>query len=305
MSKRRKEETGDDDHVIIDHPPPPTEIEKYSLVRDPDAEAEILRYVELEAQDETVQSVEKVRDDFVMGEKYEVWDVVTNKDRWWVITNITNLYSQKHFPSLDYTLSFHVGLMARMRSRPEGADSNDPDPFDEVFRRQQQAKDRHDAAVEAVDYQAVGLLLRECLISLIGAIRRRVELDQSTILPKDADFQSWIDVLLNRFCGGGKNKQLRQYLKNASKETWQLVSWLTHDRDANEVASFISIAACDTTIGHFIQLFMRKQTGNQQVCPQCSSRDIRTHYDPAVEPDGAYYLTCGSCGWSNHTSENN
>jgi DNA-dependent RNA polymerase auxiliary subunit epsilon len=30
--------------------------------------------------------------------------------------NPSHLYSQQHFPSLDYTLSFHVRLMARVRS---------------------------------------------------------------------------------------------------------------------------------------------------------------------------------------------
>ena len=45
----------------------------------------------------------------------------TDVDRWWVITNITNLCSQRHFPGLDYTISFHFGLMMRMAIRPKGA----------------------------------------------------------------------------------------------------------------------------------------------------------------------------------------
>ena len=105
-----------------------------------------------------------------MGDPYEVWDIHTDKDRWWVITNPTNLYSQKHFPSLDYTLSFHVGLMMRVRSRSEREGEPEPTPFDEVLRRMQQASDLLDRAVEAVDFQAVGMQLRECLISLVTAL---------------------------------------------------------------------------------------------------------------------------------------
>jgi hypothetical protein len=45
------------------------------------------------------------------------WDVHTTGDRYWVITNPTNLYSQQLFPSMDYTLSFHVGVTARMVAR--------------------------------------------------------------------------------------------------------------------------------------------------------------------------------------------
>src|SRR5436309_9454333 len=146
---------------------------RYSVERDPHREQDIAAYVESQAKDESVKYVERVKEEVVLGEKYEIWDVTTDKNRWWVITNLTNLYSQRHFPSLDYTLSFHVGLMMRLRSRRDGAQAEEPSPFDEVFRRQQQATDRLDEAVEAEDYQAVGVYLRECLLALVGSLRRR------------------------------------------------------------------------------------------------------------------------------------
>jgi len=201
------------------HPLPARELAQYSVAPDPHSENDIANYVHGQARGETVQHVEKVKEEFVLGDKYEMWDVITDKDRWWVITNLTNLYSQKHFPSLDYTLSFHIGLMMRIRSRPENADSKDPSPFDEVFRRQEQAKERNDRAVEAEDYQTVGMHLRECLLSLIAALRRRVELPAGVERPQDANFVAWSTVLMDQLCGGGSNKELRQHLKNLAKET--------------------------------------------------------------------------------------
>jgi hypothetical protein len=236
----------------------------------------------------------------LLGDKYEIWDVTTDKDRWWVITNLTNLYSQRHFPSLDYTLSFHIGLMMRLRSRSNTADSEDPTPFDEVFRRQEQAKHRHDIAVEAEDYQAVGMQLRECLLSLTAALRRRVEIASGGERPQDANFIAWSALLMDELCGGSSNKELRQYLKNTAKETWQLVNWLTHDRSANKAASLIAIHACDTVVGHFIEILVRQRTDNVEECPLCKSRNIRTHFDISIEPDGEYYMTCGVCDWSSH-----
>jgi hypothetical protein len=184
-------ETPTDECVVHDHPVPP-EVGRYSVERDPAAEQDIARYVQMEASDETVQHVERVKIEYVMGDRYEIWDVTTDKNRWWVITHPTNLYLQKYFPSLDYTLSFHVGLMMRVRSRPQGADSSDPNPFDEVFRRQEQAKHRFDRAIEAEDYQAVGMQLRECLISLVGVMRRRMELRVGIDMPQDANFVGWL-----------------------------------------------------------------------------------------------------------------
>ena len=242
-----------------------------------------------------------MKEEVVIGDLYEIWDVVTDKNRWWVVTNPTNLYSQKHFPSLDYTLSFHIGLMMRVRSRPEGARSDDPSPFDEVFRRQEQAKNRFDTAVEAEDYQVVGMQLRECLISLVAALRRRVVVDLARERPQDANFVEWAEILMDELCHGSSNKELRHYLKGKAKHAWQLVNWITHDRDADKTASFIAIQGCDTVVGHFVQILERERAARTGECPVCKSRKIRTHFDSSLGPDGEYYSTCGMCEWSSHS----
>lgn len=289
-----------DDCIVPGQAIPPEEIARYSPIRDEASEQDIANYINGQAPDETVKHVERVKTEHILGDPYEVWDVTTDKDRYWVITNMTNLYSQNHFTSLDYTLSFHVGLMMRIRSRPQGADAEEPHPFDNVFRRQEQAKDKYDKAIEAEEYQAVGMLLRECLISLIEAMRRRVTFAEDTKLPQASNFKEWSDLLMGELCPGGHNKELRQYLKAVSDRTWLLVNWLTHDRNANDTATSIAIHACDTLIGHYLQISMRAETDNVESCPLCSSRKIRSHFDIAVEPDGSYFSTCGTCGWSSH-----
>src|SRR3990172_327639 len=300
MRKEDAEGPEKGDCVVPSHAVPAEELARYSVERDPHLEQDIVNYVQAEAPDEVVQHVEKVKQEVVLGDVYAIWDVTTDKDRWWVITNLTNLYSQRHFPSLDYTLSFHIGLMIRLRSRPDSATSQEPTPFDEVFRRQEQAKNRHDSAVEAEDYQAVGMQLRECLISLIGALRRRVNVGSDMERPQDANFVAWSALLIDELCRGNSNKELRQYLKTTARETWQLVNWLTHDRGANKTALSIAIHACDTVVGHFVQILERERTDRTDQCPLCKSRNIRTHFDIGIEPDGDYYMTCGVCDWSSH-----
>ena len=290
----------DDDCVVHDHPVPPEEVGRYSVTRDPAAEQDIADYVHWQASDETVKHVERVKTEYVLRETYDIWDVTTDKSRWWVITNPTNLYSQKHFPSLDYTFSFHVGLMMRLRSHPEGPDTSEPDPFDEVFRRSEQAKHHFHRAVEAEDYQAVGMQLRECLITLVTVLRRRSKLSANVAAPQDANFIEWVRVLLSQLCPGSGNKELRTYIRVTSEKTWRLVNWLTHDRDANETATSIAVDGCDMVIGQCVQLLQMNRTDRTDTCPQCSSRNVRSHFDIAIEPDGAYYDTCAVCGWNNH-----
>lgn len=296
-----KDDTTADDCVL---PPPPLaadDLARYSPNRDPDSEKDIALYVEGQSRgDEVVQNVELIKTEIVVGQKYQIWDVITDKDRWWVIDNFTNLYSQKSFPSLDYTLSFHVGLMMRLRSQQRGADPAEPSPFDEVFRRAQQAEDLYDRAVEAEDFQAVGVQLRECLLSLLPAMRRRVTLSEAIDQPQGNNFLAWYDLVMDTLCRGDSNKKLRQYLKHTAKDTWQLVGWLVHDRDANKTAASIANHACATVVGHSLQLLERNTRDFTEVCPICKSRGIRSHFDPFLGEDGDYYYTCGSCRWSSH-----
>ena len=101
-------------------------------------------------------------------------------------------------------------------------------------------------------------------------------------------------------CFGNRNKELRQYLKGTAKDTWQLVNWLTHDRSANKTASSIAIHACNTVIGHYVNVFERERVDHTEYCPLCNSRNIRQHYDPSLGPDGEYFASCGKCRWDSH-----
>jgi hypothetical protein len=283
-----------------DHPLPPDQLGRYSPERDYYTEKDIADYVLSQASDETVQNVERVKTEYVMGTPYEMWDVSTDKDRWWVLTNPTNLYSQRHFPSLDYTLSFHVGLMMRVASRSDRPGEPEPTPFGEVFRRQNQASDLLERAVEAVDFQAAGMQLRECLISLIAAVRRRVEINGAEERPKDADVIGWSRLLVGQLCPGEKNDELRNYLKATTEKAWPLVNWLTHHRNANKTAALIAADAVDAIVKHYVRLLSRERADRTDQCPRCASRNVRTFFEIAIEPDGAYFEVCAACGWDSH-----
>ncbi len=284
--------------VFHDHPLPPEEMERYSPIRDFHSENDIANYVQGQASGELVKHVEKIKTEYVLGDAYEIWDVTTDQDRWWVLTNMTNLYSQRLFPSMDYTLSFHIGLMMRLRSNNQRPDSSDP--FDEVIRRLNQAGDKHEKGIEVEDYQSVGMQLREALLSLISLMRRRVEIETADEQPKEADFKLWSELIIGQLCAGAQNKTLRQYLKTASEKTWQLVNWLTHNRNANKTVSSIALRACGSLFESYLELLIRSKFDGSDTCPRCASKDIRSHFDIYIEPDGEYYQTCGSCGWSSH-----
>ena len=74
----------------------------------------VTQYMQSQAPDLAVQFVQKVYSENVLYVRHDVWDVHTDVDRWWVITEPINLYSHDQFPNMDLALTFHVGLNLRI-----------------------------------------------------------------------------------------------------------------------------------------------------------------------------------------------
>ncbi|PYV11318.1 MAG: hypothetical protein DMG07_19525, partial [Acidobacteria bacterium] len=100
MSKERKRRPKGECTI----PPafPPDAIGEFVLKRSHGEERAIREYVEWQARGEKVTHAEKIMTERLRDRRLDAWDVRTNKERYWVITNPRNLYSQELFPSLDY-----------------------------------------------------------------------------------------------------------------------------------------------------------------------------------------------------------
>ena len=208
--------------------PVPIGVLRESVLKRNDRQAESIReYVEWQSKrdKERVSHLEKVATEYVFERKLDVWDVRTNRSRYWVITNPTNLYSQKLFPSMDYTLSFHVGVTLRAWAMQKGAaDDQQQDRLASAWRRWGQATDALDRADEADDFQAVGMRCRECLLAMIRAIAKPGIVPTGQDVPKAADFVHWSEFIADATASGPGAKELRGYLKAVGRAAWQLVS---------------------------------------------------------------------------------
>src|SRR5882762_5726578 len=193
----------------------------------------IREYMELQCADEKIVHLEKVSSETVSGTKYAVWDVHTDRGRWWVITEPTNLYSQADFPSLENALTFHIGLGHRMAAQHELPVSDDEGArFPQTLRRWKAAAAAFDSADEAEEFQAVGMRCRECLLALVREAGLEALVPEGTPLPKRGDFLKWSEVIANGVFAGASADRLRGYTKAAAKETWELAQWLTHATNA-------------------------------------------------------------------------
>jgi hypothetical protein len=115
----------------------------------------IIDYMNSQAPDLTVEFLQKVYVENVLSHQHAVWDVHTNVDRWWVITNPTNLYSQEQFPNMDLAVTFHVGLCLRIpRSEKSKLSELSVEPLAACFRHMSGASDALGTAQEVTDFRA-------------------------------------------------------------------------------------------------------------------------------------------------------
>lgn len=240
--------------------------------RDRQAEREIRDYVEWQARGETVVHAERVTTEFVLGRRLDAWDVYTDKRRWWVITSPTNLYSQELFPSLDYTLSFHVGVTARMMSEPDpGVPVLEQVLMASAWRRWEQATEALDEAEEAEDFQAVGMRCRECFVAMVKEVATPEMVPAGETAPQRSNFIAWCELIANHVARGDSAQYVRGYLKAISRSAWQLVGWLTHASGATQADAVLTVEVTQHVLGTFGTALFRHSRGIPDQCLRCGS----------------------------------
>ena len=282
--------------------PPVRHILSSYTMSNPISKRAVSDYVEIQAR-ENVQHAERVMTEHVLGHDHDCWDVHTDKDRYWVITGPTNLYSQRYFPSLDFTLSFHIGVSARIMSLQRGAPTRaHKSRFTPVWRRWEQAAESYDEAEEAEDFQAVGMRCRETLIQFVRLLAKPEMVPEGQEAFKRADVVGWSNLIANNIAPGDRNSYVRGYLKAISKSAWDLANWLTHQGGATRPDAEIVLDATQNVIDTFGTAVMRHESGAPEKCPECGSYSLDVGFEPELMPR-PYILECENCGWQKQQDE--
>lgn len=277
-------------------PPPAKHILGSFTLANPTSKRAVADYVETQARGEKVQHAEKVKSEHILGSDHDCWDIHTNKDRYWVITSPSNLYSQRYFPSLDFTLSFHVGVTARIMARLRGApDDAQKARLTPAWRRWEQAAETLDMAEEAEDFQAVGMKCRECLIQLVRSLAKQEMVPSGEDAPQRSNFVSWSELIANTVAGGASAERVRGHLKATAKSTWELVGWLTHANGATRQDAVFVLDATHTVLAAFGRAVIRHESGSPERCPDCGSYNLDVGFN--AELARPYVSECEECGW--------
>ena len=185
----------------------------------------------------------------VLHVRHDVWDVHTDVDRWWVITEPMNLYAQEQFPNMDLALTFHVGLCLRIpRSERQKLSELPVEPFAEYYRCLQEASDALNQASEVADYQAIGVRCREALLALATVVQRLLPWTSSAEPPKKADLKACTDHICNVALAGAEHEHRRHLYKTLLESACKFVNWLTHTKSSSWQDAEAGIAVIDSIV---------------------------------------------------------
>lgn len=260
---------------------------------------EIREYFEWQAPDLEVTFMQKVYSEAVLNTRHDVWDIHTNKNRWWVITGGTNLYSQEQFPNMDLALTFHIGLILRI-PRTEEQQQGDLHilPFRSVFEKLEEVDIAVSQAHNLADYQAVGVRCRETLLELIGVAQDAAMWTDTP--PQRANFRAWTEIICNDLLQGDTNKERRGVLKGALDSTWMFSNWLTHTKSASWIDADPAHSLIQHAIGMATSLILRELRGVPVECPKCGSLHLEPEQGENTGAPGVLWERprCADCGWA-------
>ncbi len=248
---------------------------------------------------EVVRSAERIATHRIRGERLDIWDVRTRRQRWWVITNPTNMYLQRDLPSMDQAFTLHLGLRERLAARhpePWGS-AEERDRLAGAWRRWTQASEALDDADEAEAFQAVGMRCREALLSFVHDVSDPQMVPGGEILPKASDLVQWTQYIAGDVAPGKSGERIRSYLKDLARANWDLVNWLTHAKNAVRMDGVLAVEGTGHTLFAFGTAIVRKEKGIPDRCPGCGSYRIVRDSRQEFGPEHGHVSRCEACGW--------
>jgi hypothetical protein len=261
----------------------------------------VTEYVASQGPDLKITFVQKMYSENVLHVRHDVWDVHTNMDRWWVITEPMNLYSQAQFPNMDLALTFHIGLCLRIpRSDRQQLCQLPVEPFAEAYRYLEEAREALQHSGEVADYQAIGVRCREALLAFASAAKTVIPWKSKEEPPKKADLKAWADHIYTVSLPGAEHEQRRHLYKTLLESAWKFANWLTHAKSSHWHDAEAGIAATENAIALCTSAVIQHVRGVPERCPQCDSQRLSSERGYRQDlPDVEWERpVCDKCGWT-------
>jgi hypothetical protein len=200
--------------------------------------------------------------------------------------------------SLEVAFTYHMGLdilLAHRNAPPE--EDDEALKITGPWRRWTEAANALDEAVEAADFQAVGVRCRETLLALVNEISRYAAIPKGQAPPKAGDFLSWSALIADQAAPGQSLRRVREHLKTSANSAWELAGWLTHATHAARPDAKIAIEATSHTLNVFATAVLGGGRRERIACHICGSYRIFPEYDAEARSYTGRINWCDACGY--------
>ncbi|MDN4644188.1 hypothetical protein [Arthrobacter sp. PsM3] len=240
--------------------------------------------------------MELVKRHRVLSQAYEAFDVRCARSRWWVITNLTNLYSQDQFRTADEAFSFHVGLAMRLWERDRVTVETEPRSVSETaWRKYAVAVEALGEANDAEDYQAVGVRLREAMIALVKDQAAHDWVADISDPPQLANIKDWLQIFAVKMTS--KRRQ-RAYVRAIWEKTWDLVVHLQHDSTAVAWDAELAVNAVNHALEGFMYMRVNAVKDGGLRCPLCQSHRFAGTLNWGSDGELMEWDECSACRYA-------
>jgi len=243
-----------------------------------------------------------------LGFEVSVWNVKTDKaGSWWVATSDTlpmHFYpqDQAYYFSTDEVFSFHIGLMLRLMNDERDTAKGLIDDITvgteiniNLRRKLQLAAEKLLQAVEIEEIQAIGVMCRETLLTLMEYIFKPEYVEVGEEMPKKADFKNKSRISVGILLAGADQTELRDSMRKLSYSAWDYSNWLTHSTSSSIQDASIALNLCTTVVSAFENLFDKSNDPLAGLkCKKCGSKNL---FIAENDTNSALLIVCEKCNY--------
>jgi len=243
-----------------------------------------------------------------LGFEVTIWNVKTDKaGSWWVATSDTlpmHFYpqDQAYYFSTDEVFSFHIGLMLRLMNDERDTAKGLIDDITvgteiniNVRRKLQLAAEKLLQAVEIEEIQAIGVMCRETLLTLMEYIFKPEYVEEGEEMPKKADFKNKSRISVGILLAGSDQTELRDSMRKLSYSAWDYSNWLTHSTSSSVQDASIALNLCTTVVSAFENLLDKSNDPLAGLkCKKCGSKNL---FIAENDTNSALLIVCEKCNY--------
>ncbi len=160
----------------------------------------------------------------------------------------------------------------------------------------EQAHSAIDVAKEAEDFQSIGVRCREILTTFICELEERKHVNPELLKEaKRGDVKERIGIISKI----SPREKICKHLERSSASTWELVGWLTHEKNATRSDAEYTLEATQQVLLNTLMVINNAGKKVENRCPKCKSYCVIQDFRKELigKRENPYVQLCETCLW--------